>query len=696
MVGLVSFANNGTLNAQEAEADAAKAAQLRQAAPEITGLARYVKSCWDKARDAKMPIETRMLKALRQRKGEYEPEKIAAIKKAGGSEVFMMITEMKCRGAESWLRDILLDEGMVPFALKPTPEPELPPDFMEKVSAAQAQRAIELVQSGVPIGPQVIEDIKEQALDDAKTAIMEDAVDRAERMQTFIRDQFTEGGMVEAFDAFLTDLSTYPVAILKGPTVRRMRSLKWQKDETGAFSPQVTDKLAPTYSRVDPFRFYVEPGITKIDDGYIIEMHKFSEGDLSDLIGAPGYDDEAIRAVLADGSGGTSNYLWPAEGAKDALEEKYNNWRSDTDKFDGMEFWGRVSGRMLREWGVPDDQIPDPAMMYDANVWMVGSWVIKATLNFDPMGDKPYRITSFFKRPGSFWGASVPEMIEDVQGMCNAAARALSNNMGIASGPQVEVALDRLAPGEKVTSMYPWKIWSTQSDPMGSGQPAVRFNQPDDRSGPLVGVYQQFARMADDQSGIPAYVYGDGQVGGAGRTASGLSMLMGSAGKGIRQVIMHIDFDVIGPTVTSQYIWNMQYVDKAEIKGDCAIIPRGAVTLANREQLNVRRVEFLQATANPIDAEIVGMSGRAAILREVAKGLSMPADNIVPSDEELAIKEELKKAQEQMAMQQGQGPQEIIVNHAGGGDQAQAVGPDGAPMGGAQANTVSNKLTGRA
>ena len=49
-----------------------------------------------------------------------------------------------------------------------------------------------------------------------------------------------------------------------------------------------------------------------------------------------------------------------------------------------------------------------------------------------------------------------------------------------------------------------------------------------------------------------------------------------------------------------QYNWNMQYVDDPEIKGDCEIIPRGAVTLANREQLNVRRVEFLQITGSQL------------------------------------------------------------------------------------------------
>lgn len=690
MVGLVNFTSNGTLNAQEAAQAAQRAAEQRQATPYILSLASHVRKCWEQARDAKQPIERNMLKALRQRKGEYEPDKLSQIKDAGGSEIYMMITETKCRGAESWLRDILLDEGMVPFALKPTPDPEMPPDFVRTVTAQLAQKVIQVIQSGMPIDPTVMQQMEEQARDDAYQAVVKDAADRAERHQRLITDQFIQGGMVDAFDAFLSDLTTYPLAILKGPTVRRVRSLDWTKQPDGSFAPEVAEKLAPTYSRVDPFRFYVEPGITRLTDGYTIEHHRLSDADLSDLIGVPGYDEDAVRAVLDEGS--NSEWLWSAEYTKSDLENKYNIWRSESGKYDALEFWGRVSGKLLREWGLGEDEVPDTAKMYDANVWLVGRWVIKATLNYDPLGDKPYRCTSFVKRPGSFWGSGIPELIEDVQAMCNASARALANNMGIASGPQVEVTTDRLPQGAKVSSMYPWKIWQTLSDPMGSGQPAVRFNQPDDRSAPLMAVYQNFARMADEQSGVPAYVYGDGQVGGAGRTASGLSMLMGSAGKGIRQVVMHADFEVIGPTVTAQYNWNMQYVDDAAIKGDCDIIPRGAVTLANRDQLNVRRVEFLQATANPIDAEIVGVPGRAAILREVAKGLAMPVDDIVPTDEQLEIQAELKRAQEAAMAAAGQQPQEVVVRQAP--NQGSPAAPDGNRMGGKESNVVSNRQTG--
>lgn len=686
MAGLVVIKSNTQLAAEDAAASEARAAELRQQIPVLSGLSAHVRKCWEAARDAKQPIERIMLKALRQRRGEYEPEKLAEIRKTGGSEIFMMLTETKCRGMESWLRDILLDEGMVPFDTKPTHVPDMTPEYAQTVTAVVAQQVIGAIQSGQPLDPAMMATFEEQAREDIRMRIFDEANDRAQAMKRQIQDQFAEGGMLEAFNAFISDLATYPAAVVKGPEVRRTRQLEWVQDEQGQYVPQVQDKLAPTYRRVDPFRFYPEPGLTRLSEGYCIEHHRLSDADLSDLIGVPGYDDGAIRAVLAEGS--TSEWLWSAEHTKAELENKYNIWRSDSNKYDALEFWGRVSGQDLIDFGLDASEVPDTAQMYDACVWVVGNRVIKATLNYDPLGDKPYRMTSAIKRPGALWGVSVPELIEDVQAMCNAAARALSNNMGLASGPQVEINVDRLAEGEKVTQVYPWKLWQTVSDPMGSGQPAVRFNQPDDRSQALLAVYQNFARMADEQSGIPAYVYGDGQVGGAGRTASGLSMLMGSAGKGIRQTVMHIDFDVIGPLVTAQYNWNMQYIDDMSIKGDCEIIPRGAVTLANREQLNVRRVEFLQATANPIDSQIVGAKGRAAILREVAKGLAMPVDDIVPSDEQIEVQSELQRQQE-LAM--ANAPQQVVVSEGG----PEATGPGGAPTGGKGANTVSNQVTGK-
>ena len=338
---------------------------------------------------------------------------------------------------------------------------------------------------------------------------------------------------------------------------------------------------------------------------------------MADLIGCPGYDDQAIRKVLEIGPGQS----WVAETIEQQREEEERKFYTEmrpTDMFDALEFWGKVSGAMLREWGMSEEDAPDEAREYDANIWLVGNYVIKAILNYDPLGEKPYSKTSFIKSPGAFWGRGIPEIIEDLQNICNAAARALVNNMGIASGPQVEVNLERIPPNEDITQMHPWKIWQVLNDPLGGSAPAVRFNQPTDNANTLMAVYERFSRLADDHSGIPSYIYGDVDVKGAGRTASGLSMLMGSAGKGIRQVVMHIDNDIIMPIVERQFVYNMRYDADESIKGDAQVIPRGAVNLAVKETVNMRRVS---SSTLPPTKLIWVSSARMAVLRFFVKSL---------------------------------------------------------------------------
>ena len=112
-----------------------------------------------------------------------------------------------------------------------------------------------------------------------------------------------------------------------------------------------------------------------------------------------------------------------------------------------------------------------------------------------------------------------------------------------------------------------------------------------------MNVYEQYSRLADDHSGIPAYIYGDLNVQGAGRTASGLSMLMGSAGKGISQVVKHIDQDVIKPIIRRLFLHNMRFDEDDTIKGDLEVVAKGAINMLGGEHLNVRRLEFLDRTA---------------------------------------------------------------------------------------------------
>jgi hypothetical protein len=682
MAGLnfLRVVSNSDLMRQEKEA-AEKALAERQNQPLILGLVSYLRECWDVAEQAKKPIENNMLRALRQRNGEYEPDKLKDIKAQGGSDIYMMITEVKCRAAESWLRDILLDQGTPPWDIQATPIPDLGPKATKEIQDAFANKVLEIVQrfNQAPSLEEMSE-LREMITQDYRFKILQEAQNRTDKMKIKISDQFAQGGWANSFNDFITDLVTYPAAFVKGPIVRRQRYLSWELDETGRTVAKPSERIAPEFERVDPFRIYPEPGITNINEGYIFEHHPLSRMDLADLIGVPGYDDDAIRKVLDIGNGQS----WISEDVelqKEEQERKYYSYMRPTEVFDALEFWGKVSGKMLIEWGLSEDEVPDSAQEYDANVWIVGNYVIKAVLNYDPLGEKPYAKTSFIKCPGAFWGKGIPEIIEDLQNVCNASARALVNNMGIASGPQVEVNLERIPPNEDITQVHPWKIWQVTNDPVGSSAPAVRFTQPEDNANTLMAVYEKFSKLADDHSGIPSYVYGDLNVQGAGRTSSGLSMLMGAAGKGIRQVVMHIDSDIIKPIVQRQFVYNMRYDEDESIKGDAEVIAKGAVNLAIKETVNVRRIEFLNATANEIDMSIIGKDGRAAILREIAKGLQMPVDELVPSRE----KENFKaRAQITAAAAQQQQAQPTPTQ------------PDGSPKGGMEGNIVSSRVSGRA
>lgn len=672
--------DNTTIDRQEKEA-ADRALSDRQNLPVILGLTGYLRECWDAARIAKKPIEDIMIRALRQRNGEYEPEKLVQIQKQGGSEVYMMITEVKCRAAESWLRDILMDSGTPPWDLNATPIPDLGPKQTKDLEDQFAERVLTMIQEmGQAPNKAEMAEIREMVSQDYRFKILQEAQLRADKMKHKINDQFAQGGWEQAFNDFISDLVTFPCAFVKGPIVRRQRVLGWKVDNMGKTIAEPTERLGPEFERIDPFKMYPEPGITTINEGYLFEHHPLTRMDLADLIGVPGYDDDAIRKVLEIGNG-QSWINQDVEQLQEEEERKYYTEMRPTEIFDALEFWGKVSGQMLIDWGLTEEDVPDSAREYDANVWVVGNYVIKAVLNYDPLGEKPYAKTSFIKCPGAFWGKGIPEIIEDIQGVCNAAARALVNNMGVASGPQVEVNLERIPPNEDITQMHPWKIWQVTNDPAGSSAPAVRFTQPDDNASTLLAVYERFSRMADDHSGIPAYVYGDLNVQGAGRTSSGLSMLMGAAGKGIRQVVMHIDMDVVKPIVKRQFIYNMRYDEDESIKGDVEVVARGAVNLAVKETVNLRRIEFLNATANPIDIEILGKDGRASILREVAKGLHMPVDEIIPSREKLAYSGRMQAMAQAMAMQQ----------QAANPTPTQ---PDGSPKGGAEANTVQSRQSG--
>lgn len=668
--------------------DEAKAASDKvQADPVISGLAAHVRSRWEMLeRYHEAEIRPRLVECLNARDMKYSPEKLAEIRAHGGSEIFMGIVSTKCRTATAWLRDALLGTGQdKPWSLSPTPVADVPPDVEELLQSMLTRRLEELYATGAQtLAPDQLGALGGALKDAAARKIQEESAKRVARMEKKIEDQLVEGGFSKALFEFIDDVATFPFAVLKGPVPRKRRAFKYTPDGL-----QIEDVIRDEWDRVDPFRFYWAPWSGDPQNGPIIEKHDLTRYDLENLIGVPGYDDDAIRTVLANFGGGSLGAGGDVEGDFDADADGYDD---ADDVVKALQLWDNIPASLLVEWGMDESELEDLSRSYPCEVWVVGGLVIRAELNYDPIGRKPYYATSFEKIPGRIAGKGVADLCLDAQNMCNAAARALANNMGISSGPQVAVNISRLPTGSNISQMSPWKIWQFKESDHGDVSDPIRFFQPNSNSGELMSVFNQFMQLADEVSGIPRYMTGQ-HVPGAGRTSSGLSMLISNAGKSIKQVVANVDNDVIQPLLERQYQRNLRYVDDPDFVGDIQIKAQGANSLVVKEAEAMRRSEFLRLMLeSPVAQQIVGIPGIAELLRDMANNLNMNVDNIVPDRAQIEAQLRAAQAMQQQAMQQQAVDQQLAQQGGAAGPQNRQA--DGTQQGGRDVNFVSPRPSG--
>lgn len=643
----------------------------------ISDLAAYLRKQWMSAYSAKTTIQQRLNKCLRQRQGVYDDDKLAAIKEMGGSEVFMMLTNVKCRAIESWIKDIMLPPGGdKPWDIEATEIPELSPDIdnmIEQQLRSEAQQVTS--QLGVRISPDEFSTALERERDQFLKYVREEAQSRAARMEKRIEEQLETSGWEDALRDFIRDVATFPTAIMRGPVFRREKAVQYAKIN-GSWTPIIQTKIRAKFYRVSPYDVYPSAKSRGVNDGYLFEHHRLRRKELLAMRGVPGYDDVAIGKVINEyGIGGLRDWLY-FDQQRATLENRPNEWLAGDETIDALEYSGSIPGKLLMQWGVKDARINDPLEEYECNAWLIGPYVIRAVLSDHPLGERNYFTASFDDVPDSWWGNSPPEIMSDSQDVCNAAGRSLVNNMAMASGPMAEIHTDRLATGEDPTTMGPWRMFQMTADTNGADKPAIQFFQPNMNAEALMAVFQFFSKLADEQLSVPAYTYGIPETSGAGKTASGLSMLMTASARGIKQVVSNIDRPIRG-TIKAMYTYNMLYSQDETIKGDVQCRARGSSSLIAKEQQQMRRTEFLQATANPMDWQIMGPKGRAELLRETVKSMELPVDKIIPDSQQLAqqVKQDAINALPQSQGAPGAAPVQ----------QSQPVNPAGAPMGGQDA-----------
>jgi hypothetical protein len=162
-----------------------------------------------------------------------------------------------------------------------------------------------------------------------------------------------------------------------------------------------------------------------------------------------------------------------------------------------------------------------------------------------------------------------------------------------------------------------------------------------------------FMTASDEVTAIPRYMYGEtNQIGGAGKTATGLSMMMGAANVTLKDQIKNFDDGITVPFIRALYFWNMDFNDKEFIKGDFNVVARGSSSLIAREVKAESLMQFMQVTNNPTD---VMYTKRDNTLREYAKVLDLDELDLIKDRNTVAVEEKARSeaaAEEQAFMRE--------------------------------------------
>jgi len=225
--------------------------------------------------------------------------------------------------------------------------------------------------------------------------------------------------------------------------------------------------------------------------------------------------------------------------------------------------------------------------------------------------------------------------------------------------------------------LYPGKIFRRQGGAPGQAIFGTKFPNVSQEN---MMLFDKARVLADESTGFPSFAHGQTGVSGVGRTASGISMLMGAAQGGTKTVIKNVDDYLLRPLGEGLFRFNMQFDFDPEIKGDLEVKARGTESLMANEVRSQRLMQFLQIASSPALAPFAKFQ---YVIREIAKSMDLDPDKVTNNMDEAALQAEIMKG-----FQAPAGPQEgapagvdaMDTSGAGGGN----IGVGQAPVPGEQ------------
>tara|TARA_A100001015_G_scaffold17683_1_gene20571 strand:- start:1054 stop:3198 length:2145 start_codon:yes stop_codon:yes gene_type:complete len=664
-----------------------------------SNIVSYVEDRFERAKDARYHDESRWLQSYRNYRGIYGPD--VQFTETEKSRVFIKVTKTKVLAAYGQLIDVLFSQNKFPISVDPTTLPEgVVESANVDVAAQQAEEQFANLY-GFPgdgkdlqpgdtaqtlqekLGPledklKDIEGLEEGPGLTPTSLTFEPAQVAAKKMEKKIKDQLEESAATRHLRHSCFECVTFGTGIMKGPFAFDKEYSNW--DDDGEYDPIM--KTVPQVEHTSIWNFYPDPdAYSMYDCDYVIERHRMTRSQVRYLKKRPYFRSSSIEKAIKYGP----DYVreWWENDLDDNQTAEGNSAYSGTgiERFEVLEFWGTVDAQIARDNNleIPDDYKDEDEVQI--NCWVCNGEVLRLVIN--PFTPKriPYFATPYEVNPYSFFGVGLAENMDDTQTLMNGFMRLAVDNAVLSGNLLIEVDESNLTPGQDLT-VYPGKVFRRQGGAPGQAIFGTKFPNV---SGENMMLFDKARVLADESSGLPSYSYGQTGVQGTGRTASGISMLMGAASGSIRTVIKNIDDYLLRPLGEAMFAFNMQFDFDPEIKGDLEVKARGTESFMRNEVRSQRLISFLQIVSNPTLAPFAKFP---YIMREIAQTMDLDADKITNNPEEamrqaLLLQQMQKEIQEQQpnATSVGQDPMGTGGGTIGTG-QAPVPGEQGAPTGG--------------
>lgn len=602
-------------------------------------LSRFVRKRYDLAKSAKQDVYADMKDCYDMSRGK------ALVPTKDKVDITMDIASPVVQNIIGLLRHILLNNEQAPFTIKATPRAELSDAEMAEIYKSVQENSAELLAAGADQGA------FENLIREMKQSILLQANNRArlaaERQTELIQDQLHDAGWKAEFISFLKHFCIYPAAVMKAPVLKRKRMTVWDGDEVKVRYQEVV-----AVELISPFDFYPAPFAKNVDSAdYVIERRRLTRGDVVDLFDIEDYDSDALDEVLDNYPNG---YILPYEdsdGEPNHEDSEYGSNATDRDVFDAIGYFGTVRGDKLIEAGL---DVKDERFNYEVEVWVIGGIVIKAVLNPDPLGRRPFFVASFDATTDSIWGISPMMRLRDTQKVATATIRNLVRNMGYSAGPIGEVIASRIKDGQPPQHIEPHTIRLVEDVSFAGVSPtAYNFYQVPSLSAELSALFEKFVNYSYELLGIPRVAFGQTEgIGSVGRTSGGISIVMNQATKAIKNAMTELEAGLIEPVVNRFILYNQLNNADISLRGDIRAFAKGVSGLIEKEnkvddlQWALQSVAAIMGSAtNPDGSPVIPPIAVVRLLYEQFRARGIATEGIFPDfEQQQALREDLGAA----------------------------------------------------